>query len=279
MSAPYPLVRNLYAFSTRCGVLSNPSRAGFSPISASSLLINSCIVLFYLIYISAPAAQSTLSAQSADALYANRRDLESARRAADIWRAELARNPRAFEAAWKLARASYWLGGHGTRADGRTFFEAGIEAGRKAAAIEPNRPEGYFWMAANMGGLAESYGFRQGLKYRKPVKEALETVLRLNPAFQQGSADRALGRWYFRVPGMFGGSRKLAEQHLRASLAYNPQSTASHFFLAELLIDTGRQDEARAELQKVLDAPFDPVWEPENQDFKEKAERLLRTLR
>jgi tetratricopeptide (TPR) repeat protein len=219
-----------------------------------------------------------LSAQSADALYANRRDLDSARRAADLWRIELARNPRAFEAAWKLSRANYWLGGHDTNREGRRTFEAGIDTGRKAVAIEPDRPEGYFWMAANMGALAESYGLRQGIKYRTPIKEALETVLRLNRTFEQGSADRALGRWYFKVPGWFGGSHRLAEQHLRESLKYNPNSTASHFFLAELFVDDGRKSEARAELQKVIDAPFDPEWDPEDQEFKEKAKRLLKTL-
>lgn len=126
-----------------------------------------------------------------------------------------------------------------------------------------------------MGALAESFGIRAGLKYRKPIKEALETVLRLDPAFQQGSADRALGRWYFKVPGLFGGDRKLAEKHLRASLTYNPNSTASHFFLAEVLLDDKRSDEARTELRKVLDAPLDPDWAPEDQEFKEKAQRLL----
>ena len=127
-----------------------------------------------------------------------------------------------------------------------------------------------------MGALAESFGLRQGIKYRKPIKEALETVLRIDPAFMQGSADRALGRWYFKVPGLFGGSNKLAEQHLRKSLTYNPNSTASHFFLAELLLDDGRKSEGRAELQNVLDAPLDPEWTPEDQEFKEKARRLLR---
>jgi tetratricopeptide (TPR) repeat protein len=216
---------------------------------------------------------------SADALYADRRSGESARRAAEIWRTELARDPRAFAAAWKLARASYWLGGHGPASDGRRLFEAGIDAGRQATAIEPRRPEGYFWMAANMGALAESYGLRQGMKYRKPIREALETVLRLDPAFEQGSADRALGRWYYKVPGLFGGSHRLAEQHLRESLKYNPHSTASHYFLAEMYLDDGRPSEAKSELQRVLEAPFDPDWEPENQDFKEKAQRLLTTLR
>jgi hypothetical protein len=129
-----------------------------------------------------------------------------------------------------------------------------------------------------MGTLAESFGLRAGLKYRKPVKEALETVLRLDPAYQQGSADRALGRWYFKVPRLLGGSKARAEEHLRASLQYNPRSTASHFFLAELLADDDRDDEARAELQAVLDAPIDPEWAPEDLEFKARAQAMLEAI-
>jgi hypothetical protein len=107
------------------------------------------------------------------------------------------------------------------------------------------------------------------------IRSELETVLRIDPAFAQGSADRALGRWYFKVPRLFGGNRQSSEQHLRASLTYDPQSTASHYFLAELLLDEGRRGEAVAELQRVIDAPLDPEWEPEDQDFKAKARSLL----
>jgi tetratricopeptide (TPR) repeat protein len=269
MSARYPLVRNLYAFSTRFGVSRRPSRAGFSPRSASSCLISSCIFLFYI---------STAAAQSADEVYADRANLASARRAASLWSAALSSDQRNFEAAWKLARADYWLGGHAPEAERRTFLEQGIEAGRQAAAVEPNRPEGHFWMAANMGALAESYGVRQGVKYRKPIRASLETVLRLAPAFQEGSADRALGRWYYEVPRLFGGNKKLAEEHLRKSLTYNPNSTASHFFLAELLLDDDRKQEARAELEAVINAPPNADWAPEDAEFKERARKALTGL-
>lgn len=218
-------------------------------------------------------------AQSPDAVYADRATPASAQRAADLWSAMLASDASNFEAAWKLARANYWLGGHAPEAERRGFLERGIDAGRKAAALQPNRPEGHFWIGANMGALAESFGLRQGLKYRRPIKEALETVLRLDAGFQQGSADRALGRWYFKVPRLFGGNRGLAETHLRRSLTYNPQSTATHFFLAELLLDEGRTEEGRAELQKVLDAPLDPDWTPEDREFKEKARRASEATR
>jgi tetratricopeptide (TPR) repeat protein len=260
----------LYAFSTRFGVSRRPSRPGSSPRSASSFLIRSCIFLFYI---------SVAAAQSPDALYADRATLASARRAADLWAAALKADARNFEAAWKLARADYWLGGHAADAERRAFLEQGIDAGRKAVAVQPNRPEGHFWIAANMGALAESFGLRQGLKYRKAIKQELETVRRLDAGFMDGSADRALGRWYFQVPKLFGGSPQLAERHLRASLMYDPNSTASHFFLAELLLDQRRKEEARAELQKVLDAPINPAWAPEDREFKQKASRLLPTVR
>jgi hypothetical protein len=214
-----------------------------------------------------------------DSLYTNRADLSSATRAAEGWKTQLAADPRNFEAAWKLARADYWLGGHAAAPERRAFLDHGIDAGRVASTLMPNRPEGHFWIAANMGALAESFGIRAGLKYRGPIKDELETVLRLDPAFQSGSADRALGRWYFKVPGLFGGSHKHAEEHLRASLAYDAQSTATRFFLAELLIDDHRKDEARAELQKVIDAPVNAEWAAEDQDFKARSATLLQTLR
>jgi TRAP transporter T-component len=211
----------------------------------------------------------------ADALYADRANLASARKAADLWAGDLAADSGNFDAGWKLARADYWLGGHAPEGERRAFLERGIKAGEAAASLQPGRPEGHFWIAANMGALAESYGIRAGLKYRGRIKDELETVLRIDPKFQQGSADRALGRWYFKVPGLFGGSHKLAEQHLRESLKYNANSTASRYFLAELLLDAGRKAEAAAELQRVLDAPLDPEWAPEDREFKEKARALL----
>jgi tetratricopeptide (TPR) repeat protein len=215
-----------------------------------------------------------VSAQTADALYADRSNLANARSAAEMWRRALGSNPQDYDAAWKLARADYWLGNHVPESDRGRFLEEAIEAGRKASTLQPDRPEGHFWTAASMGALAES-SVRAGLKYRKAIREELEVVLRIDPAFEQGSADRALGRWYYKVPRLFGGSTRLAEEHLRASLKYNPNSTASHFFLAEALLQNGRREEARAELQKVLDAPFDRDWAPEDRDFKEKARTLL----
>ena len=214
-----------------------------------------------------------------DALYRQRADIARAKEAASIWETRLASNPRDFESAWKIARVTYWLGEHDAPEARRKWLERGVAAGKTAASLEPKRPEGHFWMAANMGALAESFGLRQGLKYRGDIRDELLTVLKLDAGFQEGSADRALGRWYFRVPGLLGGSKKKSEEHLRRSLAYDPTHTLSLLFLAETLIALDREAEARQTLQKLLDAPIDPQWVPEDRENKEKARQLLAKTR
>jgi tetratricopeptide (TPR) repeat protein len=250
----------------------------------------SCIVVFYLLAFSravpspewqaAPTTTPSVQNDTAepDALYSKRDNVAFAQQAATIWQARLQKNPNDFDSAWKLARATYWIGTHAATADRRPALEHGITAGRAAARLEPNRPEGHMWLAANMGALAESFGLRQGLKYRGEIKNELLTVLRLDPAYEQGSADRALGRWYYKVPGLFGGSDQKSEEHLRRSLTYNPTSTASLYFLAETLIALKRKPEAKEMLNRVLAAPVDPGWAAEDRDFKIKASVLIKTL-
>lgn len=227
-------------------------------------------------------AGSVLAAQVADdpdALYRDRDTLASAKRATEIWASRLQVNPTDFDSAWKLAQGRYWLGTNGLpEPERKAALEGGIAAARTAIALNASKPEGHFWLAANMGALAESFGLRQGIKYRGQIKDALLATLKLDPGFLQGSADRALGRWYFKVPGLFGGSNKQSETHLRKSLTYDPTSVISHLFLADTLADLGRKDEARKEYQAALDAPFHPDWTPEDRRFKQQAKQSLQRL-
>ena len=241
--------------------------------------MSSCIRVLYILAILVPSAGVAQPARDPDALYRDRDNLASAREAAKIWNTRAQADAADFESRWKLARAYYWLGKHGPQDGRKNDLEHGIAAAERAIALRADRPEGYFWKAANMGALAESFGIRQGIKYRGAIRDALETVLRLDAAFQQGSADRALGRWYFKVPGLFGGNKKKSEEHLRKSLTYNANSHASRFFLAETLFAMDRDADARAELKKLLDAPIDPDWAPEDREFKQMARDRLSASR
>src|SRR4029079_10380487 len=56
---------------------------------------------------------STLYAQAADpdALYKDRETIAKAQQAEQIWADRLAKDPKDFVSAWKLAKARYWLRG------------------------------------------------------------------------------------------------------------------------------------------------------------------------
>jgi len=226
------------------------------------------------------AHQAAQDPASADQLYAARTDVRAGERAIALWETQLLATPDDFDAAWKLARAYYWLGTAGAPpAERRQALDKGIARGRLATTLQPARVEGYFWMAANMGSLAEGFGLRQGLKYRTPIRTALEQARRLDPAYLEGSPDRALGRWYAQVPSMFGGDLDKAEVHLRAALARKPDSVITLVFLAEVMEERKKPAEARRLAQAAIDAPTDPAWAAEDAGHRETARRMLARLK
>jgi tetratricopeptide repeat protein len=232
-----------------------------------------CLAITLAGWPSASFSQSVVKPDDAEALYRDRANLDSAKRAAALWSARATSD---FDSAWKLARISYWIGKHGPNAERRPALEHGIAAGETAVRLMPDRPEGHFWLAADMGALAESSGIRDGLKYRGRIKSELERVIAIDPDWQEDSADAALGQWYFEVPRIFGGSRAKAEERLQYVLRRFPQSKTALSFLADVVAADGRLDEARALLGRVLAAPVDPDWAPEDRDSQKAAADKLK---
>lgn len=216
-----------------------------------------------------------MKAADPEALYRERTNLDSAKRAAALWSARATSD---FDSAWKLARITYWIANHAPNAERRPALERGIAAGETAVRLIPDRPEGHFWLAADMGALAESSGIRDGLKYRGRIKSELERVIAIDPDWQEDSADAALGQWYFEVPRLLGGSRAKAEERLRYVLGKFPQSKTALSFLADVVAADGRLDEARALLGRILAAPVDLDWAPEDLDSQRTAAERLKKL-
>lgn len=227
-----------------------------------------------VLYLGIGAAAASAQTANPDELYRDRQNMASARKAAEIW-AGRAAGGHDFEASWKLARICYWIGSEGDPQERRPALERGLAAGEQAITIDSSRPEGHFWLAATMGGLAQSFGVMQGIKYRGRIKKELELVLAMGESWQEGSADRALGWWYHMVPGLFGGSEEKAETYLRKALSYNTESTVTLFFLSEVLKERGKKAESDEMLRRIISAPVDPDWIPEDTSYKRQAAELL----
>ena len=146
-----------------------------------------CIKSVYLTALLALCVDARLAAEvpaSVDALYARREDPVAARQAADQYLAHHRAAPQDFVGGWKLARASYFLGTQGPDAERRMWLETGLAAATDAVALNDARPEGHFWLAANMGmfdagrfpGLGPDASI-EAARYARTNGEALSRML------------------------------------------------------------------------------------------------------
>ncbi len=223
------------------------------------------------------AAPQELLDQAAKA-YAQRGELPNARQAAALYAQALAADPRSEEAAWRLSRAWYWVGSHLPEDQALEPFEKAVEAAKQAVAINPDSLAGHYWLGVAYGSYGKAKGIMKSLSLVDPIKEEMAWVIKKNPAYEAGGPYRVLGRLYFKLPGLMGGSNSKAIENLQTAIKYGPQRWLNHIYLAEVYIKEGQKDLARPLLQQVLAGQAEAGLEPELADWQAEAKKLLQGL-
>lgn len=150
----------------------------------------------------------------------------------------------------------------------------------QAASFKQERQtvaEAWIWSGIVTSSWAGAQGGLGALSKVKDAKADLETALTLDPKALQGSAYTSLGALYDRVPGWpigFGDSDK-AEQLLKLALQMNPNGIDSLYFWGDHLYRQKRYVEARAALQKALQAAPRPGRESADVGRRKEIETLL----
>jgi Tfp pilus assembly protein PilF len=225
-----------------------------------------------------PATDSASAAQdvsSADQLYSQRADLDQLRRGIVSLRQALTIDPGNYDAAWKLSKFDYYLATHtGDAKERDEAFRSGIDAGKTAAQLQSEKPDGHFWLGANYGGAAEQSNI-QGLATVKDIRSEMETVLRLDQGYQDGSAYMVLGLVDLNAPSIIGGDPKKAVEEMEQGLRFGEPNAFLHLHLAEAYRKVGRNDDARRELKEILSMTPDPNYLPEYKEASADAQKLL----
>lgn len=220
------------------------------------------------------AAAAELVAQ-ADLLYAQRADLARAREGNVLLRRALAADSSSYDAAWRLARLDYYLGAHTDSANERDkAYDEGIEAGRKAIKLQDGKPEGHFWFGANLGGKART-SMLTGLSAVNEIRSQMERVIQLDEGFQGGSAYMALGQVDLETPRMFGGDSKHAVEILEKGLRFAEHNAPYRLRLAQAYLAVNRKEDARKQLDILINSTPNPDFLPEHQDAVTEAKKLL----
>jgi len=221
---------------------------------------------------STPAAEDI---STADQLYGQRADLMQLRRGIVSLRQALTKEPGNYEAAWKLSKFNYYLATHSEDSKERdNAFQDGIAAGKTAVQLQNEKPDGHFWLGANYGGAAE-HSTIQGLATVNDIRSEMETVLRLDEGYQNGSAYMVLGLVNLNAPGIVGGDPHRAVTEMEKGLRFGEPNAFLHLHLAEAYKKVGRNDDARRELKKILSMTPDPNYLPEYKEASAAAQQLL----
>ena len=165
-------------------------------------------------------------------------------------RQALTKDPANYDAAWKLSKFNYYLATHSDDTNERNnAFRDGIEAGQTAVKIQNEKPDGHFWLGANYGGAAE-HSTIQGLSTVNDIRNEMETVLRLDEGYQNGSAYMVLGLVHLNAPSIVGGDPKKAVEEMEKGLRFGEPNAFLHLHLAEAYMKVGRNERHATRTQK-----------------------------
>jgi tetratricopeptide (TPR) repeat protein len=210
----------------------------------------------------------------AETLYAGREDLNKARVAVAALRQARTAEYGNFEAAWKLARAAFYVADHTDNDSERDdMYREGIEAGKAAIALQPNRPEGHFWLGANYGSSA-AHSTLANLSSFQDIKGEMESVLKIDEGYEGYSAYLGLGRLYLEAPRVLGGDSKKAIEYLEKGVKLSPTNMMMRADLAEAYINNNRDAEAKKQIEAILSATPDPKYAAEHKEAVAKAQKL-----
>jgi hypothetical protein len=252
------------------------------------------------------AAASPLMAE-ADEHWKKRDDKAELEMAIQKWEKAIESDPGNADAMVRLARACYFLADGYLALDKSVdqevelaVYTKGVDYGERALAkLEPdfeaamrggasfeeaiteigeNGLPAAYWYAVNLGRFATKKGLSVRLYYKDKLKATMETILKRDPKFFYGAADRYFGAFYSVLPSIAGKDLDKSKAHFEASMNLAPEYLTTRVVKAQFLA-VELDDEAmyKALLDEVLKGSDtdNPDIAPENRAAKRTAEKML----
>ncbi len=229
-----------------------------------------CIGLLLLLLQARPDAIGEV-----DRLFGYGADLARERQVLGILESALNSDTNNYQLLWRATRSYYFVGNLTTDNTKSRYYEQGIAAGQRAIAASADGVEGHFWLGATYGAYAREKGAFKALGTVGKVRAEMETVIRLNPRYEDARGYLALGELDRQLPHLLGGNDKRAVQYLEDGLRIAPNNLEIKFALAQAYKDAGRKDDAKKQLQELLQMQPRGPRAHESRATQEKARELL----
>jgi tetratricopeptide (TPR) repeat protein len=210
-----------------------------------------------------------------DRLFDQRTELGNLRQAiANLTRARR-ENAKSYDVQWRLAKYNYFLGRHTEDEKERDkAFGDGVNDGKVAVRMEPEKPDGHFWYGANLGEQSNRNPIKAGLSAIDEVKKEMSKVIELKPDYELASAFVVLAQVEL-VTRILGGDPKKAAELLQRSIDLEKFNGDARIQFAEALLALDRDAEAKKQLEFVLQMKPNPAYLPEYEQQVAVAKKML----
>lgn len=172
--------------------------------------------------------------------------------------------------AWEFARATFDLAEFATNDTQRAQLAIeGIDATRKAIALDPASAGAHYYLAMNLGQMARTQ-LLGALRLVSEMEKHFKIAAELDSAFDYAGPDRNLGILYREAPGWPAsiGSKSRSRHHLRRSVELSPTYPGNLLELVLAQIEWKELKEAgktREKIAEILPAARDEftgsAWE------------------
>lgn len=154
----------------------------------------------------------------------------------------------------KLAHLYFIMGEFSEYGDKSKSYDRGRYFAELLRDEHPDRVEGHYWLALNLCGLCETGGTGSALIQIPKIVKLLESAVKIDQTYDQGGPLRVLGYIRFKTPSwpLSEGNITEALNLLSTAVEIAPNNSTNHLYLAEVLMNLDRVQEAFLELNRVL---------------------------
>lgn len=216
--------------------------------------------------------------EKGDRCYLERENYEKTKEARKYYEEAIKLDSNNYEAYWRLAKVIYFLGDNLPRKEKEKFLKEGIGIARRAVKLQPNKAENHFWLASLLGAYAEMKGIK-GFSYLEEIKKEFNLALKCDSTVEDGSAYTALGRIYYQLPSFLGGSLEKSLNYLLKAKIISPNNPYTKLYLADTYLALKRKEEAKRELEELIQMKEEKKWLPEIRKLKEKAREKIKEIK
>lgn len=158
-----------------------------------------------------------------------------------------------YQPAWLFALAAFdWADAQSNDRDRAGIAQLGIDACHAALALQTNGAEAHYFLALNLGQLAQTKTLG-ALRIVPRIEQAFLAALASDQTIDNAGPDRGLGLLYFEAPGWptSVGNRTKARKHLLHAVELAPLYPGNRLALAEALLEWRERSAARDQLDAI----------------------------